>query len=87
MKDSQVYLRAAKLIDSGEFDRSCWAIGGVKGVTNPVLLRNRYVDAVLGTVWTCDLFGKGNCDGLQAKKIRVLALLFMHQIALDEEAK
>lgn len=91
MKDSEVYLRAAELIDSGELDRSCWAIGCVStrlGLRASSRI-NRYVKAVIGTDRTSDLFDEigVHWDGTEAKGIRVLALLFMRQIALDEERK
>lgn len=90
MKASAVYRKAAELIFTGEATRSCWAVdaaqngqGGFGG--KHCELTKVYIDTILGTAWTAELFLHESQE--QADKVRVLALLLMSEIAKDEERK
>jgi hypothetical protein len=89
MKDSQVYLRAAEYVFKGRgWDMySCLAVDRAAGdFDSPTHTpqAKRYAKTFANS--SSDLQDKFNkCD--DPKSVRVLALLFMHQIALDEEAK
>jgi hypothetical protein len=88
MRASEVYLRAARLM-SGRYEFACcFAITRVAqrtfGWNSPEASRfddlfspRRKKWAWWGNQWSSDLAERRAC--------RVLALLFMHQIALDEE--
>lgn len=86
MKDSEVYLRAAKLVDGGMQVCSCDAIC----VADKYSTHRRYIYQELFKPSEFSSFIWGNewsNDFSERKSCRVLALLFMHQIALDEERK
>lgn len=83
MKDSEVYLRAAELVFHGA-TFSCCAIDDVVGFVGSSQ-REAYSEVFkpdnLGTyAWAAD-WGEGKTPMNE----RVLALLFMHQISLDDE--
>lgn len=96
MKDSEVYLKAAELVDCGKF-ASCFAVNQiVSGIyvresTQAINYANLFSPSLPVRKFTAwgerwgDLHYKNNDD--EIKSCRVLALLFMHQIALDDERK
>ena len=88
MKDSEIYLRAAKLVSSGvDTWASCSAVSEIacgfhvrktpQSEKYAELFSPKIPTFAWGEQWSNDLEERNNC--------RVLALLFMHQIALDEE--
>lgn len=95
MKDSEIYLRAAEVIADGVTECSCDAISHVshgewrfpsgEARCGEAVQKDRYAELfapndggfIWGDLWANDFAGRQSC--------RVLALLFMHQIALDEE--
>ena len=86
MKDSEIYLRAAKLCDQGGW-ASCFAV-------NEIVCGHRFLHTKQSQSYA-DIYMPYNHNSLFAwewgrnkediKSCRVLALLFMRQIALDEE--
>lgn len=89
MKDSEIYLRAAKRVNEPSYRFSCCEIDRAAGNIFS-MQREKYHELfapkcdvpdflVWGEEW-------GDSDS-EVQACRVLALLFMHQIALDEERK
>lgn len=91
MKDSEVYLRAAQRV-FGQPLRDCYSCCAIDYISSRSEFsgypqRRRYQalfmpEGFCSFGWA-DLWGHSGA----AKSERVLALLFMHQIALDEERK
>ena len=92
MKDSEIYLRAAERIYDEMSIYSCVAIFRAAKffpahdrvhccpqVEYENLFKPHWGGAYWGNKWSADADERRNC--------RVLALLFMHQIALDEERR
>lgn len=96
MKDSEVYLRAAEFVEDtgsgmcraiyyanepdceGALDRQYRALDGIMRPVDSEV-PNGVVYAYWGNHWSS--------DDAEVRECRVLALLFMHQIAKDEERK
>lgn len=88
IKASEVYLRAAELIDSGAGTRwSCCAIDDVQGrdVFAPWSLASKKYLRAISPDGKSETLQSAFTDCDNPRAVRVLALLFMHQIALDEE--
>lgn len=90
MKDSEVYLRAAEIMDSAyhgfaSCSAICNSISGTRG-NNDWREVDRTRGSALGRAFVY-LFDGITDEPWESKQARVLALLFMHQIALDEERK
>ena len=88
MKDSEVYLGAAKLIDAGVELYSCLAIDNVVGQYNSVLAENYCTSmGFIGVSDFLDLYGPTGRSfnvNLPAREHRVLLLLLASAIAESE---
>jgi hypothetical protein len=86
MKASTVYLRAAKLVDRFDDTPSC---GAIYCVSNSFLVyaksRTPYCELFTPSPSTNHNFIWGDRWGNNKKQCRVLALLFMSEIAKDSE--
>ena len=90
MKRSAIYRKAARLIESGSMDRSCWAVVSAENAGRALWentpAREAYADQILGgeeDTYALD-WGPNGADSREAKRIRVLALCFMAAIAESE---
>jgi len=90
MKNSEIYLRAAKLADGGEW-ASCYAVNKIScGVYCATTVESTiYANLFSPSKNIPPSFAWGEEWGQEPdrKSCRVLALLFMHQIAKDAESK
>lgn len=99
MKRSEIYLRAAELVDAGEYEHACIAIS-CQNAARPIHSTFftelfmpegwRWSGGGWGRVWGHGLperLDRELTDGelKEAQSCRVLALLFASQIAKDEE--
>ena len=86
MKPSEVYLRAAKLIESGEEAYSCcaiWNIDPLPSLADNYINRMAPVGKEKWAFWLRE--SHSGVPDADHKAWRVLALLFMHQIAKESE--
>lgn len=83
MRKSEVYLRAAKLCNADVMLPSCWAVENAGRRMDVLADYREFMLGYQGDVSI--LWGPGNEYTHETQNARVLALLFMHWIARDEE--
>ena len=90
MKDSDICLEAAELVDSGKHEYSCdaigYAVGGEYLHDESSLLREKYgkIFSKLSTRFSSENWLKGFIEEKEQKNWRVLALLFFHEMLKSE---